>query len=91
MNTRVICPHGFDIRMAKCMMCADPAFHAARQPPVEYGRYQFTTYAPNPPEHAFNPGCTPLKQLTEDDVRRIIREELDRFGNKANAPKVLQE
>lgn len=31
------------------------------------------------------PGCTPIRQLTEDDVRRIVREEI------AKTPNVLGE
>lgn len=38
-------------------------------------------YQPLPPAQG---GCVPLKQLTEDDVRRIIREELDRAFHKSN-------
>lgn len=33
-NDRKLCPHGVDLRMAHCCQCADPAFHAAQQPPV---------------------------------------------------------
>lgn len=81
MPLSIVCPHGIELLMAKCMICADPAFHAARQPPVELGRHQFTPYSPNPPEQAFNPGCVPLKQMTEADVRRIVREELEIWGS----------
>ena len=34
-------------------------------------------YAPMPVQ----PGCTPLRQLTEDDVRRIVREEIAKTPN----------
>ena len=34
-------------------------------------------YVPMPAQ----PGCTPLRQLTEDDVRRIVREEIAKTPN----------
>lgn len=36
--------------------------------------FQAPTYQPLPPVF----GCAPLKALTEEDVRRIVREELER-------------
>jgi hypothetical protein len=33
------------------------------------------------------PGCQPLKQLTEEDVRRIFREELDKRFDSTGVPR----
>lgn len=30
------CRHGFDKRMVHCAECADPAFHAAKGPPLDF-------------------------------------------------------
>lgn len=50
------------------------------------GRYQFTPDAPALPKAADFSGCVPAKPLTEADVRRIVREELERAGRKSLPP-----
>jgi hypothetical protein len=47
-------------------------------PCIMRGHYHFTPYAPNLPP--FQLGTVPLTAMTPEDVRRIIREELERLG-----------
>lgn len=58
---------------AWCHHCG--GYFPAGQPHMCMGQ-SFTTYEyqPNPP--GTPAGCQPLRQLTEADVRRIVREEL---------------
>ncbi len=54
---------------------AGEAYHPECTRPPEHARLSELTmprYAPLPSE----PGCQPLKTLSEDDVRRIVQEEL---------------
>lgn len=62
----------------KCQKCGLPMFSLFYGPagiPSAHCKC-FTTYTPAP-NGAKGPGCTPLVPLTEADVRRIVREELD--------------
>lgn len=66
-----------------CGYCGRPApvavmydgipYHAecTRSPQLQYAAYPFP----------HEPGCVPLRQLTEEDVRRIVREELQQALN----------
>lgn len=53
----------------RCGNCGDSIFagmaHSCRM-----------VYAPNPPQHPI--GTRPIVVMTEDDVRRIVREEIER-------------
>ncbi len=48
-------------------------------PSMQFYRYQ--------PADRSDSGCRPLKQLTEEDVRRIVREELDRRFDSTGVPR----
>lgn len=57
--------------------CVNPACmaHGCQRAAIEGQRFPFPTYSPNPPGP--RPGQTVvLSSLSEEDVRRIIREEL---------------
>ena len=59
--------------MSKCIKCGLPQFDGA----AGYVGPQckcWAIYGPFPPQQ----GCAPVKSLTEEDVRRIVQEELAR-------------
>ena len=60
--------------MNKCIKCGLPQFSGAAGYIGPQCKCCWAIYAPTPPEQ----GCTPARLLAEDDVRRIVREELAR-------------
>lgn len=76
--------------VALCQHCGRPIGGVATwlgglpyHPECTHGPSYPTHYAPLPAEH---PGCRPTPALTEDDVRRIVRDELthNNQGNRTN-------
>lgn len=72
----------------KCVHCGRPMAAAVASGGGMYHEeclhgpgWQQPHYAPLPS----NPGCAPLAPLTEDDVRRIVREEIARAKENTNA------
>jgi len=68
--------------VATCQHCGRPIGGVATwlgglpyHPECTHGPGYLTHYAPLAPEHE---GCKPSHQITENDVRRIVREELAR-------------
>lgn len=65
-NQSIMCPHGVNTLAAHCCLCADPAFHAAKQP---LSTTQFGCVALNghPIE---SPELTVLKEI-RDELRKL--------------------
>jgi hypothetical protein len=71
---------GSNTAVALCQHCGRPVGEVATwigglpyHPECTHGPGYLTHYAPSPVDR---PGCRPTPMLTEDDVRRIVREEL---------------